>query len=139
MYCEKCHKNVLVPSPESNLCINCYEIEHKNDKIEIDNGEIQKNKVKSYNKNNEENYIINKEKDINFYLVNYSKIVLIISTIIGLCYSIYLATDCYVESGWIIFFVILFSFPFAYLIIKAIESIFNMENIVKKFQRKNSR
>ena len=126
MYCKNCHKEIVVPSPDGNLCLNCFE------KLDIDysnnnNNVNYINDCTEVDKNNEDTRKTDEHRDANFILLNYCKGILILSTIIGFCYSIFFIVDSYNDDRFIPLLIVIALSPFAYLILKLIESVFNIE------------
>ena len=126
MYCKNCHKEIVVPSPDGNLCLNCFE------KLDIDysnnnNNVNYINDSTEVDKNNEDTRKTDEHRDANFILLNYCKGILILSTIIGFCYSIFFIVDSYNDDRFIPLLIVIALSPFAYLILKLIESVFNIE------------
>lgn len=130
MYCKNCNKEIIVPSPDGNLCLNCFEkldIDYSNNNSNNNNDVNYINNFTEVGKKNEDSRKTDEHRDANFILLNYCKGILILSTIIGFCYSIFFIVDSYNDDRFIPLLIVIALPPFAYLILKLIESVFNIE------------
>lgn len=109
MYCKKCNKEKLIPSLIDDICIDCYE---KENKINKKGNNISKR-----------------------YIAKFCKLIIILITIVSVIYCIKSYYYCLEKYNLVIFLAVIFLAFFAYLSIGLIESIFNIESLLKEILR----